>query len=116
MGKDLKISLEAFGNKRLTVMLRPEEIKGKSVSDVVNQIINKKWEGDDKHTLAMIRKEIDASGGYVPSIEVGDKNLPVRAQPIKLGDRIEKYVTEYNPNEQGVTLAVTGNHIVGYRI
>jgi len=116
MTKNIKISLEAFGEKRLTVTLRPEEVRGKSVKEIVNAIVNKSWEGEDKHTLAIIKQQVDASGGYTPSVQVGSPNLPVRSQPVRLGDNIERYVEDYGFPEGRVTLSVTGDHKVGYQI
>lgn len=113
MGKNIKVSLEAFGNKRLTVTLAPEELRGKNVSEVVNYIMKKEWQGEDKQTLEMINREITASGGYVPSIEVSNGNLPIQAQPVRLGEGIEKYVQDFGLPEEQLTLSVTGDHEVG---
>ena len=114
MKKNIKVSLEAFGNKRLTVSLRPEEVEGKSVGEIVNAIVNSSWQGEDQHALAIIKQQVNASGGYTPSIEVGGTNLPVRAQPIKLGDKIDRYVEDYGQTERRVTVSVTGEHVVGH--
>jgi len=114
MEKNVKVSLEAFGSKRLTVTLKPEEVKGKSVGDIVNTIINKQWQGEDKHALAIINRELSASGGYTPSVEFGGINLPVQTQPVRLGDKIERYIENYGQSEAKATLSVTGDHKVGY--
>lgn len=115
MGKNVRVSLEAFGSKRLTLTLKPEEIKGKSVGEIVNTIISKQWDGEDKHALAIINRELKASGGYTPSIELGGRDLPVQTQPVRLGDKIERYIEDYGQTEARATLSITGDHKVGYQ-
>lgn len=116
MGRNVEVSLEAFGNKKLTAVLTPEEVKGKSVDEIIKTLMNRPWEGEDKLTFEALESEIGASNQYFPSIGVGGVLEPVKFQPVRLGEKVEKYVQDIGLPEDQVRIAVTGDHDVGYRL
>jgi hypothetical protein len=114
MGRKVEITLEAFGDKKLTAVLDPQDIKGKNVEEIINHLIQRNWEGEEKQTLAAIQSELRANGGYTPTIGIGGVHEPVKFQPVRLGENIEKYVQDMGLPEDQVRIAVTGDHDVGY--
>ena len=115
MGKNIEVSLEVFGNKRLTKVFNPADLESKSVGDIVSYMVSQKWNGENARTLEIIKDQIGSSGGYTPEVGFGNgKTTPVRFDPVKIGDPIDKYVqpTDF-PNDQ-VRVAVLGDHVVGY--
>ena len=58
MGKNIEVSLEVFGNKRISIVLKPEEISGKSIQNLIDGVINQRWDGEDARNAAIIKKEI----------------------------------------------------------
>lgn len=114
MGIDIKVSLEAFGDRRLTVSIPEEKVKGKSFQEIIDYIVNQNWTGEDKQTLAIVNRELGASGGYTPSIQMGGENLPFKAQPVRLGENIERYIEDGGQAERQLTVSVTGVHKVGH--
>jgi hypothetical protein len=114
MGRKVEITLEAFGNKKLTAVMDPQDVKGKNVEEIINHLMQRNWEGEEKQTLAAIQSEIGANNGYTPTIGVGGVLEPVKFQPVRLGEKIDKYVQDVGLPEDQVRIAVTGDHNVGY--
>jgi hypothetical protein len=115
MAKKIEVSLEAFGNRRLTRVFEPEELRDKPMEAVVGMMLHGNWDGEDNRTLTVVKKEMGASGGY--SLQVGATNggSAVRFQPVNLGDNVARYVTPHqNMPVETVRIAVLGKHTVGY--
>ena len=115
MGKQIDIVLEAFGNKRLKATYAPEQIQGKQLHEIVDDMMNKKWnDGEEKMAHSLIAEEMNASKGYVTSIGTGGINSgrPVKFQPARLDERIDVYTKQELPNNT-LRIAVNGDHIVG---
>lgn len=115
MGRNVEISLETFGNKRLTAVLTPEEVKGKSVEQLIANVTGRNWTGEDAMTLQAIRTQLEASGKYTATVGVGGVGAPVKFQPVRLGESAESYVQDLGLPEDQLRIAVTGDHTVGYR-
>ncbi|MFA6022657.1 MAG: hypothetical protein WC781_01065 [Candidatus Pacearchaeota archaeon] len=111
MDKKVEVSLEAFGNKRLTSEFSAEELKKKNIGEIVNEILGKSREGEDKRTQQLIQTQAKASGGFTPSVGVGS---PVRFQPVRLGEGIQEYIRKDYLDNEMVRISVLGNHVVGY--
>ena len=113
MGRPVEVSLEAFGKQCLTAVLNPEELKGKTMEDIITMMVHKNWQGEQKNTLAIIDEELKASGGYAPSVGVGGMSSALTFQPVNLGDGVEKYIQDYGMPQDQLRVKVTGSHIVG---
>lgn len=113
MGKTIEFSIEAFGNKRLTAALNPDDVKGKSFDQIVKNIVYRDWSGEDKRTAEAIKKEISSSGSYTTSLAKGGSGL-VKFQPVRLGEPVTTYVKPETQENEKVRIAVTGDHTVGY--
>ncbi len=114
MGKNIEVSLEVFGNKRLSSVLKPEEVSGRSVQNLIDYVVNQGWSGEDARNAAIIKREMKSSGGYTPTVGLGGRNTPVRFEPVRLGDPIQKYVQPTDLPNDLVRVSVLGKHIVGY--
>jgi hypothetical protein len=114
MGKNVEISLEVFGNRKVSSVFGEEELAGKNIGDIVNMMVHKDWSGEDKRTVNTIVKEMNATGGYVPEIGVGGKNLPVRFEPVRLNDDALQYAQQLSKPYEEIRITVLGDHKVGY--
>lgn len=110
--KDIEISVEAFGSRRLTTRLSHDEMQGKSVSEIVQGVVNRGWTGEDKRVADAIRKEMGASGSYTTSIAPYTGG-PIEFQPVRLGEKITPYIHPGSLETEKVRIAVTGDHTVG---
>jgi len=114
MGKNIEVSLEVFGNKRISSVMKPEEVSGRSIQSLIDHVVNQDWSGEDARNVAIIKKEMKSSGGYTPAVGLGGRNTPVRFEPVRLGDPIQKYVQPTDLPNDLVRVAVLGRHTVGY--
>lgn len=115
MAKRINITLEAFGGRCLTAMYTAEQLNGKKLKDVVEEMISRPWEEpEQRHIRSLICKEMEASRGYVPTVGTGGlkSGEPVRFQPVKLGDPISKYTHVELPDDT-LRISVNGDHEVG---
>lgn len=113
MGKNIEVTLDAFGDKKLTAVFPAEDLKGKKVQDIVQMMMTRNWQGEDKQALSILSREVNASNGYIPQVNLNAENLPVKYQPISLGDPITKYVQDNGMPEDALRLTVVGDHVVG---
>ena len=106
--KNVEIVIEAVGNKSLSNNFTVDEIKGKSVEQILFAVINQPWQGEDNMTLQMIKSQVSASNGYTPKVYREELNQPVKFVPVGRDSPILDYV-------QGtqVMFNVTGDHKVG---
>ena len=115
MGNNVKISLEAFGDSNLSATFSAEEIAGKNVNQVVDLLLAKTdLPQKDMETQAIIKEEVNASGGYLPQIGIKPAdNTAMIYQDARLGDNASKYIQNMGNPDDEIRISVTGDHIVG---
>ena len=115
MGNNVKIILEAFGDSNLSARFSAEEIAGKNVGQLVDLLLAKTdLSQKDMQTQAIIRQEVNASGGYFPQIGIKPAdNTAMVYQDARLGDNASRYIQNIGSPDDEIRISVTGDHIVG---
>jgi len=115
--KQIEVVVEGFGSQSLRQTFDPQDVKGRSVEEVVKLMLNQNWQGQDVATKTSIMRKLDSSGGtYVPEIARGGMMLGDRVSftPARIGDRVDQYV-QPGPNQaEQLRIAITPAHKAGY--
>jgi hypothetical protein len=109
----IKVSIESFGNKRLTESLSEGDLHSLSVRDVVERLMAKAWAGEERQVANSIRNEMKSSGGYLTQVGTLDRNELVRFEPVRLDDGMNLLVQKPNLPNKEIRIAVLGDHKVG---
>jgi hypothetical protein len=89
MEKKVKVTVEGFGKNSLSTLVTREEVEGRPFEEVINMVLQKPYSGEDAKTLAMIKDQMNASGGYRPVVGIGTPN---KLTPIRLDEPVSKYI------------------------
>ncbi len=112
MGKPVKVTLEAFGDRSISALLTRDEVENKTFKQVVETMVQKNYSGEDAQALAMIRTQMNASGGFSTQAGMG---YPNRFEPVRLDENVAKYIQKTSGIGQQETLRTTvlADHKVG---
>jgi hypothetical protein len=113
MGRKVDVSLEVFGDQRIVREYDRDDLKGKSVGDIIKEFDNASWIGEERRVAARIRKELNSTGGYSPQVDLGGYGNPTSFEPVRIGDPLEKYIEETPLPKDEVRVTVLGDHTVG---
>lgn len=113
MGRQVKVTLEGFGNRSLTALLERQDVEGKSFGEVVQSMAEKPYSGEDAKTAVMLKRQMEADSGYTPMIGMGTPN---RFEPVRLDEPVERYIQKSPGLAQQDMLrtSVLGVHKLGY--
>jgi|SRR3989339_685608 len=115
MAKTVEVSLEAYGDQKLTCNFEEEFLKGKNFNDVAEMVLSKNWRGNDARTASIIRKQMSASGGYVHRVAEGATgNTPIRFNPVDPSRKVTDYAETISPDKEQLRFEILGRHRVGY--
>lgn len=107
--KNVEVVIEAFGNKGLKKTFSPEELRGKSIEQILLAVVNQPWQGTDNMTLHMIKDQIAASGGYTARVCKREVNQPIKFVPIGRDSPALPYIQTDNQ----LRIDIIGDHVVG---
>lgn len=110
----IDVTLEAFGNKKITAQILPEDMIGKTVEDLIKGILSQPHTNEERQTQIILQREMSASGGYSAQLGTSGDNLPVRYQPIALNSSVKDYLDRRTSETSPLKITITGNHRVGY--
>ena len=113
MGKNLKITLEAFGKSKLEKTFTQAETKGKNFDQIIGSMIHGEYHGAEKETQQTILTETDEGTKYIPQVGIETPNAPVDYQPVRLGDIVENHIQPTDFPENHLRISITGDHDVG---
>jgi hypothetical protein len=107
--KNVEVVIEAFGNTSLKKKFTVNEIKEKSIEQIIFAMVNQPWQGEDSVTLQMINKQLTASNGYTSKVYNSEIQQPIKFVPVGRDSPALPYVQ----NENQLRISVIGQHKVG---
>jgi len=106
MRENIKISLRTFGNRKLSALLDCDEIKGKSIEEVINHVLDKEWTNENKRNREMIKRDVSACTGYTPSRVITKEDNSEIFYPLKKEEFLENYLQDNELTEEEFTIDI----------
>jgi len=113
MGRSVRVSLESFGNSRLTAVMDADELRGRSVENVVRDILQRQWGERETETRTTLERAFN-KGNYFASVITGGQNLPARKERVDTTQTLAPYVGDPDLPQPHIRLSITPDQVVGY--